>query len=353
MAQDSKEQLKNAFAAMKPTKVLSSYQFAPKALGADDLAVDVSHCGICHSDIHKMLDEWSDVGAGHTNYPLVPGHEVIGVVVAAGANVKNFKVGDRVGFGPQRGSCLNCEYCHEGDEQLCERFDGLYDPETGGYADHIRVHNRFAFLIPDKIDSASAAPLLCAGVTVYAPLAYYKPKQGAKVAVVGLGGLGHLGLQYAKAMGYDVTAISSSADKEAEAKSFGAAHFLNSKNDNEMKAAARKFDFIMNTASGSLDWNAYLSLLKPNGQLCLLGIPSDKIKFDPFSVVMGRKTICGSIIGGVKLMKEMLDFSAAHNIRPKIEVFKLGFKDADKATEVIEKVLKNQVRYRAVFEYTK
>ena len=215
---------------------------------------------MCHSDLHKMLNEWAE-----STYPLVPGHEVIGIVKAVGSACSKIAVGDRVGFGPQRNSCGACESCTGGNEQLCSKFEGLYDPRLGGYATSITVAERFTFKIPEAIPSAVAGPLLCAGVTTFAPLQRFA-KAGDKVGVVGIGGLGHMGLQYAAAMGCQTWAISTSAGKEAEARKFGAQHFLVSKDAAAMKAQARSFDFILCSATGDFPLGPYLKLLKVRGR---------------------------------------------------------------------------------------
>jgi uncharacterized zinc-type alcohol dehydrogenase-like protein len=297
---------------------------------------------MCHSDIHKVENDWKDAVA----YPMVPGHEVIGTVVAVGAAVTRIAVGQTVGFGPQRESCASCEYCNEGLENACKDFKGLYDPAFGGYATSITVHENFAFPIPAGIPLEVAGPLLCAGITTYAPLSRHA-KAGDKVGIVGIGGLGHMGLQYAAAMGCKVVAITTSAAKEAEAKKFGAGSVLVSSDAAAMKAEERSFDFILCTASGKMAVDAYLKLLKPRKSFCLVGLPAVEIplEFRPFDIVGGEKQIIGSMIGGIPGMKEMLDFSAKHKCFPQCEVIPFA-----SANEGFAKILANSARYRMVLD---
>ena len=340
--------------------------------------MELSHCGMCHSDIHKVEDDWRD----HVKYPMVPGHEAIGVVKAIGASVSKVAVGQVVGFGPQRDSCSACAYCAADEQNLCAKFKGLYDPDTGGYATSITVPETFAFPIPAGIPLEVAGPLLCAGITTYAPLARHA-KAGQKVGVVGIGGLGHMGLQYARAMGCETVAITTSAAKEAEAKSFGAHGILVSTDAAAMKAHAGTFDFILCTASGKMDVGAYMALLKPRSSFCLVGLPpvAEPLNFVPFNVVGGEKQcvwrrwrararavenrqpltlsphppthpptptrhrIIGSMIGGVKSMKEMLEFSAAHKCFPQVEVIPF-----EAANEGFAKIMAGQARYRMVLK---
>ena len=248
---------------------LEPIPFSPPPLGAAEVRVKVAYCGMCHSDVHKIDDDWKDQVA----YPMVPGHEVVGTVEAAGAAVTGLAVGDVVGFGPQRGSCGACEYCASGDENDCGSFEGLYDPKYGGYATSITVNAKFAFKIPAGLPLHQVGPLLCAGITTYAPLARHA-RAGQRVGVVGIGGLGHMGLQYAAAMGCETWAISTSAAKEAEARSFGAKHFLVSSDAAAVAAMKSSFDFILCCASGDFNTDLYMTLLKPRRAFCLVGLPA-------------------------------------------------------------------------------
>jgi uncharacterized zinc-type alcohol dehydrogenase-like protein len=322
--------------------VLSIIPYQPPALGANEVFVDVKYCGMCHSDIHKVDNDWKDAQA----YPMVPGHEVIGTVVAVGSAVTRIAVGQTVGFGPQRESCQTCTYCGEGLENACKDFVGLYDPKFGGYATSITVHENFAFPIPEGIPLHLAGPLLCAGVTTFAPLRRHA-KAGDKVGIVGIGGLGHMGLQYAAAMGCQVVAITTSAAKEAEAKKFGAGSVLVSTDAAAMAAQERTFDFILCTASGKMAVDAYMRLLKPRTSFCLVGLPAvdQPLEFRPFDIVGGEKQIVGSMIGGIPAMKEMLEFSAQHKCFPQCEVIPFA-----QAQAGFEKITANSARYRMVLD---
>lgn len=277
------------------------------------------------------------------------GHEVVGRVTRVGAAVTDFKVGDRVGFGPQRDCCAahSCEGCEQHIENTCASFAGLYDPEFGGYATSITVPQRFTFHIPASIPSHLAGPLLCAGVTTHAPLSR-NVKPGDRVGIVGVGGLGHLGLQYAKALGAgEVFAISSSAGKQEEARSFGATHFLVSSDAAAMKLAERTFDFILCTAASQFSVADYMKLLKPRRTFCLVGLPpvSEPLAVYPFDVVVGERRLEGSMIGGTDAMREMLEFSAKHQIVPQVEVIPL-----EDAQQGIDKIIAGKPRYRMVLQ---
>lgn len=338
----------HAFAALQQGAEQSPIKAKEGAPGPDEVAVKVTHCGICHSDIHKIDSDWPTP----STYPLVAGHEVIGEVKAVGPNVRNFKVGDRVGMGPQRLSCLKCEHCNKGDENVCPKFTDLYDPAFGGYSEHVVCDARWVFHIPAELPSEVAAPLLCAGVTVYAPLDHWRLPKGASVAVAGIGGLGHLGLQYAKAMGYEVTALSTSPEKEAEAKSFGADHFVNLNDQKQVDAAERRFDMILNTSSGTIDLTPLAAMVKGDGRLVLMGLPKEKSTIHAMKVVSGRKSISGSGIGSTRQTRDMLEFSAKHNIRPQIEVVDVKWGDAAPFNQAIKKVRENKARYRMVVRYS-
>ncbi|KJE96832.1 zinc-containing alcohol dehydrogenase [Capsaspora owczarzaki ATCC 30864] len=351
MAQASKTV--KAFAALQAGQTVSHWEFPAPELTPHMIAVDVTHCGICHSDIHMMGDEWrGDTGGSPTTFPLVPGHEVIGTVSALGSAVTGFKVGQRVGFGAQGSSCHECALCAKGHEHNCTKFGGLYDPNHGGYAAHIRADSRFCFAIPDEIPSAHVAPLMCAGVTVFTPLATHLLPPGSRVGIVGIGGLGHLALQFANKMGYHVTAISTSPSKEAEARSLGAHAFLNSSDAAQMKAHGNAFPLIIYTASGNIDWNAYMGLVAPEGKFVVCGLPEAKIQVSPMYLIGGSKTIVGSLVGGTKAIKEMLAFSALHGVRPMIEEVEVGHgADADKVNAALTRVRENKARYRCVMKY--
>jgi uncharacterized zinc-type alcohol dehydrogenase-like protein len=344
-----------AYAVKSACVDIHEMDFTDAALRPQDVAIDITHNGICHSDIHGMLDEWKSHGMG-SQYPLVPGHEAIGVIVAVGSDVTTHKVGDRVGCGPQRDSCGKCCYCARGDENECTGpVEFLYNPRTGGFGSHLRLPARFAFHIPDGISSDVAGPLMCAGLTVFSPLRKYPLPAGSKVAVAGVGGLGHLAIQYAAAMGYEVTAITRSMDKAEQIKAYGAKDVLISTDDEAMKASAGKFAMILNTISATIPADRYLSLLGPQGKLVIMGVGDVALSINPFALVAGNKSVVGSSIGGSADMKAMLEFSAKHSIFPTIEVIDCPFGKncADKVTAAVDKVVKNTVRYRMVMDYKK
>jgi len=325
-------------AAMKAKSALTPHSYEPAALGPWDMRVAITHCGICHSDIHLIDDDW-----GMSVYPLVPGHEIVGTVTARGHEVPDSLEGKRVGIGWQRSACLRCPSCLEGDEPSCPGQQPTCVGHPGGFAREIVADSRFAFEIPEGLPSEGAAPLLCGGATVYTPLRRYGVAPPDRVGVIGIGGLGHLALQFASAFGCEVTAFSSSADKEAEARSLGAHHFVPSGNADRMKGLAGSFDFIINTVFADLDWALYVSLLKPGGRLCFVGAPPGPVSIHAFPLIVGRKSICGSVIGSRHLIREMLEFAARHGITARTEALPL-----DAANEAIAKVRANRARYRMV-----
>ncbi|MFW7379226.1 MAG: NAD(P)-dependent alcohol dehydrogenase [Oligoflexus sp.] len=329
-----------AYAAEQAGKKLVSYAYEEKPLGPYEIDVKVSHCGICHSDLHLIDNDWQI-----SQYPLVPGHEIVGTVQAAGQLIQHFQRGQRVGIGWQRTACMQCEYCMRGDENLCLENQGTCVGHHGGFAERIIADGRFAFAIPESLSSENAAPLLCGGITVYAPLKSFDIRANMRVGVIGIGGLGHLALQFSRAFGCEVTAFSSSADKKEEALALGAHHFVSSKDANEMQKLASSFDFILSTVSADLDWNLYLNLLRPDGKLCIVGIPQSELKIQAFPLIAGRKSICGSPIGSRTMMNEMLEFAARHGIEARTELMPMS-----EVNVAIEKVRANQARYRMVLK---
>jgi uncharacterized zinc-type alcohol dehydrogenase-like protein len=327
-----------AYAAKAAGKPLEKFQYEPDELGPFDIEVKITHCGICHSDIHLIDNDWQ-----MSQYPLIAGHEIIGTVAAKGRLVTGLEKGQRVGIGWQRTSCLNCDLCQTGYENLCLQNEATCMGHHGGFAHAIRADSRFAYDIPEELDSQNAGPLLCAGITVYSPLRHYDVKPRMKVGVIGIGGLGHLALQYARAMGCEVTAFSSSADKETEARSFGAHRFIPSNSDAELGKAANSLDFIISTVYTDLNWPAYINILKPNGRLCFVGAVTNPISVPTFPLVLGQKNVSGSVIGGRKVMREMLEFSVRHGITTKAELYPI-----DQVNVAIDRVKQNKVKYRAV-----
>jgi alcohol/geraniol dehydrogenase (NADP+) len=331
-----------AYSANMAKGQLEPLEYDAGPLGPDEVDVAVTHCGICHTDVGMVDNEW-----GVSHYPVVAGHEAVGTVVALGSNVdpKRLSVGQRVGVGAISGSCMSCEWCKSGKQNVCpERVDTVMRGHLGGFASHIRVSNwRFAYPIPDAIASEHAGPLLCAGTTVFAPLLRNGVMPTDRVAVVGIGGLGHLALQYLAKWGCDVTAISSTREKEEQALALGAMHFIATRDTDELKMAAGSFDFIICTASADLPWDDYLAALRPQGKLCIVGVPDNPIEFNAFSLLPAEKVMAGGIPGSLVETEQMLAFTARHNIRPIIETFPMT-----DANEALHHVRQGKARYRAV-----
>ncbi|GAA0167606.1 oxidoreductase [Lithospermum erythrorhizon] len=338
------------WAARDPSGVLSPYNFSRRAVRSNDVSLNIAYCGVCYADV-----KWTRNEMGHSKYPLVPGHEIVGIVTEVGSNVKRFKVGDNVGVGTYVNSCRECGFCNDGLEVYCDKgsvltFDGIDDDGTvtkGGYSSYIVVHERYCFTIPKNYPLELAAPLLCAGITVYAPMVRHNMNNqpGKSLGVVGLGGLGHLAVKIGKAFGLNVTVFSSSTSKKEEAiDRLGADKFVLSSDVQETTALARSFDFIINTASGDIPFDLYLSLLKTAGVLLLAGFPSE-VKFAPGNLNLGMKTISGSITGGTKQTQEMLDFCASHKIYPEIEKIPIQY-----ANEALERLIKKDIKYRFVID---
>jgi alcohol/geraniol dehydrogenase (NADP+) len=327
----------HACAAHAKKGPLVPFVYEPEPLGPHDVEIRITHCGICHSDVHLVDGDW---GVG--TYPMVPGHEIVGAVAALGPEVGHLEVGQRVGVGWQRAACLACEPCNAGEENLCEQNEATCVDHHGGFADRVRLDARFAFPIPEELASESAAPLLCGGVTVYAPLRrWVRPPM--RVAVVGIGGLGHLALQFARAMGCDVTAISSTPDKEPEARAFGARHFLATAEPKALRSAASTLDFVLSTVYVPQDWSGLLRALRPNGVLCFVGAPAEPLKLTIGAILGGQKTVTASAIGGRPAIREMLDFAARHGVAAKTQVRPLA-----KADAAFDDVRKGRARYRIV-----
>lgn len=329
----------------QPFKVVEIERRDPRE---DDVVIDIKAAGICHSDIHTIRNEW-----GEAHFPLTVGHEIAGVVEAVGDKVTKFKVGDRVGVGCLVNSCGECEQCRNGDEQHClNGAIGTYNSEDvdgtitqGGYSQKVVVNENFVCTIPDELDFDVAAPLLCAGITTYAPLARWNVSEGDKVAVVGLGGLGHMGVQIAAAKGAEVTVLSRSLAKAETAKELGAVRTLATSEDNFFKDHRGEFDFILVTISASFDLGQYLGLLKPRGVMSVVGLPPEKLPLALGSVIMGDKALTGSNIGGIRETQEMLDFCAQHGIGAMIE--KVGVDEVDAA---YERVVAGNVKFRFVID---
>jgi uncharacterized zinc-type alcohol dehydrogenase-like protein len=317
-------------------------------VGAHDVLIDIRFCGICHTDIHRVNDEW-----GGGIFPMVPGHEIAGTVAATGSEVTRFSVGDRVGVGTLIDSCGACEYCLRGEEQFCPRRVGTYssldhngEPTNGGYSQQIVVKDGYVVPIPDALDLAEAAPLLCAGITTYTPLKLAEPA-GKRVAVVGLGGLGHVAVQIAVAMGAEATVIGQTLAKRDDALRLGAKAYRAGTDPRTFVDLAASFDLILNTVATNLDLDAYLSLLRVDGTLVNLGVPVGRDSFSPFSLITHRRSITGANSGGIRDSEEMLEFCAAHGIRPWVEQI-----SADQMAGAFARIVTSQARYRVVIDAT-
>jgi uncharacterized zinc-type alcohol dehydrogenase-like protein len=317
---------------------LVPYRYDPGELQANEVEVKISHCGVCRSDVHLIDNDW-----GNSKYPFVPGHEIVGTVSAIGSQVRDLKVGERVGIGWQADSCGICEWCRQGDEHLCANAQPVCVGRNGGYADAVRVNSRFAIPVPKALESENVAPLLCGGITVYSPLRNHGVRPSSRVGVVGIGGLGHLGLQFAKAFGAEATALSTSKDKEAEALEMGADHFVNTRDTAELKKIAGSLDFLLSTVSADQDWQALVNSLRPKGTLCVVGVPPSPISLQAFPLISGQRSVSGSPIGSPRDLHEMLDVAARHGVKAITERFAMA-----KANDAIARVKKGKVRYRAV-----
>ncbi|MCY1046912.1 NAD(P)-dependent alcohol dehydrogenase [Corallococcus sp. bb12-1] len=338
----------NAYAATSATAPLGPTTIERRDLGPRDVLIEIKFAGICHSDIHNARNEW-----GGATYPLVPGHEIAGIVSRVGADVTRHAVGDRVGVGCLVDSCRECTNCRKGEEQHCLKgFVGTYGgvgrdgkPTQGGYSTHIVVAEDFVLKIPEGISLDAAAPLLCAGITTYAPLRHWGAGPGRKVAVVGLGGLGHMAVKIAHAMGAEVTVLSQSLSKKEDGLRLGADHYHATKDPETFQKLAGTFDLIVNTVSAKIDLDAYLSLLALDGTLVNVGAPAEPLSLQVFSLIMTRRSFAGSLIGGIQQTQEMLDFCAKHGLGSDIEVI-----PASKINEAYERVLASDVRYRFVID---
>jgi uncharacterized zinc-type alcohol dehydrogenase-like protein len=337
------------YAAQSKTSPLAPFHFDRRDPGPNDVSISIDFCGICHSDIHQVRGEW-----GRELYPMVPGHEIVGHVIAVGSAVTKFKVGDRAAVGVIVESCLHCDNCRAGLEVYCSDGGAVdtYNAVTragdrtyGGYADTILAPERFVHTLASHVDMAGTAPLLCAGITTYSPLRHWKVGPGMKVGILGLGGLGHMGLKFAHSFGAHTVQFTTSESKIADAKKLGADEVILSKDPDQMAAHAGTFDFILDCVSAPHDMDAYLGMLKLNGVLCLVGLPDKPLSVQPFSLLANRRSLAGSAIGGMKETQEMLDYCAEHDIVSDIEL--IGY---DRMAEAYERVVKGDVKYRFVLD---
>ena len=339
----------HGYAAYDPKTPLRSFSFERRDPGPQDVQIEILYCGVCHSDVHQVRDEW-----GNSAFPIVPGHEIVGRVVKVGSEVKGFKAGDLAGVGCMVDSCGTCPECAEGLEQYCDRTVFTYnspDKHTGkvtygGYSNRIVVDQRFVLRISDKLDLAATAPLLCAGITTYSPMRHWKVSKGQKVGVVGLGGLGHMAVKFAHAFGAHVVLFTTSPGKTEDARRLGADEVVISKNPDEMKQHVQSFDFILNTVAAPHDLDQFMALLKRDGTMCLVGVP-DQPHPSPSvaNLVFKRRKLGGSLIGGIRETQEMLDFCAEHGIVSDIEMIKM-----DEINEAYDRMVKSDVKYRFVID---
>jgi alcohol dehydrogenase (NADP+) len=327
---------------------LAPYSFERRDPREHDVAIDIKFCGVCHSDIHQVRDEW-----GGSTFPMVPGHEIAGVVAAVGPKVTKYKVGDKVGVGCFVDSCRKCPECLKGLEQYCAEgmtltynaVDREGKPTQGGYSDKIVVNEDYVLRMPENLSLAACAPLLCAGITLYSPLRHWGAGPGKNVAIMGLGGLGHMGVKLAHAMGADVTVLSQSLRKQEDAKRLGADHFYATADPETFAKLPRAFDLIVCTVSANLDWNQYFPLLKVDGTMVVVGAPEKPTEIGVFPLILGRRSLAGSAIGGLQETQEMLDFCGKHNVASDIELIPM-----QRINEAFDRVVKSDVRYRFVID---
>jgi uncharacterized zinc-type alcohol dehydrogenase-like protein len=340
--------IQNSYAAQNPTSQLAPFTIQRRPVGPHDVKIDILYCGVCHSDLHQVRDEW-----GGSIYPMVPGHEIVGRIVEVGEHVKKFKVGDLGGVGCFVDSCRTCPQCQSGLEQYCDgalvvTYNGRFPdgtPTYGGYSTEIVVDENYTLSVSPDLPLEAVAPLLCAGITTYSPLRHWKVGPGHKVGVLGLGGLGHMAVKFAASFGAEVTMLSTSPSKEADAKRLGAHQFALTSNEETMKGLANHFDFILDTVSAPHNYDTYLNTLKTNGVLICVGVPTEPIAFTAFGLIIKRRSVVGSIIGGIAETQEMLDYCAEHKIVSDVEVINI-----QQINEAYERLLKSQVKYRFVID---
>lgn len=330
-----------AYAALEAGGELKPFEYDPGELKADEVEIEVMYCGICHSDLSVIDNEW-----GMSQYPVVPGHEVVGKIAQIGANVKNLQLGQIVGLGWHAGYCNECQQCRSGDHNLCASGQATILGHHGGFADKVRAAANSVVPIPDGVDLISAGPMFCGGITVFNPLEQFEVKPTDRVAVIGIGGLGHMALGFLNAWGCEVTAFTSTESKRKEALELGAHHTLNSHDPKEIEAAAGRFDLIISTVNVKLDWNLYLTTLKPKGRLHFVGATLEPLDISVFNLLMGQRSVSASPVGSPLTIAKMLDFANLHQIKPVIETF--PFKDINKAFDHLRS---GKARYRIVLTH--
>ena len=329
-----------AYAAQEKGGKLEPFDYDPGILGDEDVEIEVEYCGICHSDLSMLDNDW-----GLTTYPFVPGHEVVGTIAALGAKVKELKLGQRVGLGWFSRSCSTCETCMSGDQNLCATAEGTIVGRHGGFAERVRAHHSWLVPLPNQLDAAKAGPLFCGGITVFNPIVQFNIKPTARVGVIGIGGLGHIALKFLKAWGCEVTAFSSSPDKETEAKELGATHFINSRDPEALQSVQNYFDFIISTVNVNLDWGLYIACLRPKGRLHIVGAVLEPMATYAFPLIMGQKSISGSPLGSPSTINKMIEFASRHGIEPVTETYPIS-----QVNEAMEKLRTGQPKYRLVLQ---
>ena len=330
-----------AYAAHEPGGELKPFEYEPDLLGEEEVEISVEYCGICHSDLSMLDNEW-----GMTKYPFVPGHEVVGTIAALGNRVTELNLGQRVGLGWFSRSCRVCEWCMSGNQNLCLDAEGTIVGRPGGFADRVRAHYSWVLPLPQGINPGNAGPLFCGGITVFNPIVQFDVKPTDRVGVIGIGGLGHMALRFLQAWGCDVTAFSTSPDKEAEALKLGANHFVNSRNPKALESVKNSFDLILSTVNADLDWDAYIAALRPKGRLHLVGVIPNPLSTQIFPMIAAQKSISASPLGSPVTVARMLDFAARHGIEPITETFSF-----DQVNEAMEKLRSGKPRYRLVLKH--
>lgn len=337
------------YAARSARQPLKPFQFKRREPGAKDVFIKILYCGVCHSDIHQARNEW-----GGSSYPMVPGHEILGQITRIGSKVRRFKDGDNVGVGCFVNSCWHCASCKEGLEQYCDghiswTYNGTESdkktPTFGGYSEYIVVNEEYVLRIPPKLPLEKTAPLLCAGITTYSPLKHFGVRRGHKVGIVGMGGLGHMGVKLAVSMGAEVTVFSTSLKKKNDARKFGAGNFVLTNNAGNVEKLMGKFDFILDTISGTHDLDQYLAMLRRDGTMVIVGVPEKPEQIQAFSLIGRRRKLAGSVIGGIRETQEMLDYCAKKRITPEVEIIPIS-----KINQAYERMIKGDVRYRFVID---
>ncbi|GJL76393.1 NAD(P)-dependent alcohol dehydrogenase [Nitrosomonas sp.] len=331
-----------AYAAFGPGGRLEPFEYNPGPMGPEDVEIAVEHCGICYSDLSMLQNAW-----GMTQYPFVPGHEVIGTIAAIGEQVHYLQLGQRVGLGWHAGYCMRCHSCMSGDHNLCAQAQGTIIGRHGGFADKVRAHAASIVALPRDVDAKSAGPLFCGGITVFNPLLQFNIQPTARVGVIGVGGLGHLAVQFLRAWGCHVTAFTASKNKRTEILAFGAHQVLDSTDSAALETAAGQFDLILSTVHVALDWNAYIATLRPKGRLHFVGATLEGLDIGVFLLILGQRSISGSPVGSPDTMRAMLDFAVQHHIKPMIEVFRF-----DAVNEAIAHLADGKARYRIVLSNT-